>query len=95
MFDHNRHKHETVDDYAYVVAQSENHRAILCRDGIQWIIQRKRAGISQWRSLHFVTTRAALVTLWPGKDALSRAAIEALPEHARQFDPNAIANSWN
>lgn len=42
------------------------HRVILCRHGIQWIIQRTKIvkGETQWRSISFCVTRKALERNW-------------------------------
>ncbi|MDO5612927.1 MAG: hypothetical protein Q4G14_06755 [Paracoccus sp. (in: a-proteobacteria)] len=62
---------EESDDYAGEVFRRGRHRVIICPQGLQWIVQRQRcskAGHRRWRSLHYCTTRAALVRLWHGEE---------------------------
>lgn len=48
---------ETADSYAAVVAQlNDQWRVIECRDGIQWILQRRdgqRAGQPRWMGVRY------------------------------------------
>lgn len=70
---------ERDDDYGNITAQlGPDNRVILCPEGLQWIVQRKGAGI--WRSLHYCTSRAGVIRRvrgLPGWEAL-----EALPDRA-------------
>lgn len=51
---------EEADDYPRVVCQLNDHwRVILCKDGIQWILQ-KWAG-QRWRGRSYCTTKSALL----------------------------------
>ena len=55
---------ETSDDYgAVLVVLDHRHRVIICRDGIQWIIQRRKPGgaARPWRGVSYHTTRNALI----------------------------------
>lgn len=46
---------ESDDDYSNVIAQlGPTHRVIVCKDNIQWIVQRRK---DSWRSLHYLTSR--------------------------------------
>jgi hypothetical protein len=55
---------EEADDYPAVVAQlSDNWRIIVCRSGIQWILQRRggeRHGRARWEGRSYCRTREAL-----------------------------------
>lgn len=45
---------ETTDDYLGVITQlCERHRVIVCRDAVQWIVQRRKNGGAErpWRAL--------------------------------------------
>ncbi|MCR9151252.1 MAG: hypothetical protein NXH83_13845 [Rhodobacteraceae bacterium] len=82
--------HETADDYVGTVAQlNATWRVIVCRDGIQWILQRRKNGGAErpWRSVHYCQTRKALTrlcaTLCGRVDPLALATLHALPEHIR------------
>ena len=77
---------ETSDDYGGVVAQlSPEWRVIVCRDGLQWVLQRRKNGGAErpWRARHYCRTRRALVRLcasvcWP-VDPDAQAALQRLP----------------
>jgi hypothetical protein len=54
---------ETADGYARVVVMlSPSLRVIECRDGIQWILQRRKKGGAErpWRGVGYFRTRKAL-----------------------------------
>lgn len=58
---------ESDDAYRSVIAElSPGWRVIVCRDGIQWIVQRRRAAGrhgGRWRGVHYCRTRDALIRL--------------------------------
>lgn len=60
-----RQHHETADDYLGLVAQfDERWRVIVCKDGIQWILQRRdaeRSGQPRWKAVSMSQTRDALI----------------------------------
>lgn len=75
------HQHETSDSYAAVVAHlTDNLRVISCKDGIQWVLQKRGGGSAKrpWRAKGYFLTRKALTrvsaTLGAPTDEL-----EALP----------------
>jgi hypothetical protein len=56
--------HETSDTYGAILAiLDQGHRVIVCKDGIQWITQRRKSGGADrpWRALGYYTTRNALI----------------------------------
>ena len=66
---------ERDEGYSGVVAiLASGWRVILCKDGLQWIVQHKGAG-RDWRSLRFCASKAGLL------DSL-RLAPAASPENA-------------
>jgi hypothetical protein len=75
------HHHETSDTYTGVVARlCPRHRVIICKDAIQWILQRRdaqRAGRPRWTGIGYFRTRSALI-------AVSRTV-------CARIDPNAMA----
>ena len=79
---------ETADSYAAVVAQlNDQWRVIECRDGIQWILQRRdgqRAGQPRWMGVRYFRTREALITasraLCGCCDPAARGVLAALPD---------------
>ncbi len=76
---------ESADAYVRVIARHGRHRVILCRDGIQWIIQRRKSGVTgRWKALSYCTTRAALIRLWPTSEGPVPPEIAALPEKIRR-----------
>lgn len=54
-------KSESSPDYYRVIAQlNSDWRLILCKSGIQWILQ-KRRGLSKWEGRWFVRTKQGLL----------------------------------
>tara|TARA_R100000789_G_scaffold18503_1_gene21325 strand:- start:1077 stop:1499 length:423 start_codon:yes stop_codon:yes gene_type:complete len=78
---------ERDDHYRSVVCQIDGWRVIVCRDGIQWIIQRRRrAGRRQveWKGRSYCTTRDTLIREWRRHTDDEGAFLAAsLPERAR------------
>ena len=76
---------ERDEGYSGVVAiLASGWRVILCKDGLQWIVQHKGAG-RDWRSLRFCASKAGLLDslrLAPAASPEARRAIAALPENA-------------
>lgn len=78
-------RRESAENYAIIIFVSANYRVIVCRDGIQWIIQNRRgksgAG-ARWRSISYCTTRKALIREWHAKtgDYHGAVALGKLPE---------------
>jgi hypothetical protein len=72
---------EEAEDYRAIVARlNERWRVIVCKDGIQWILQRQygtRDGKPIWRSKSFCRNREAL--------------IRVCRKHAGEIDPKAMA----
>lgn len=73
-------KSEEADDYHAIVAQlSDGWRVIVCKTGIQWILQRrsspKRPPTNDWRGRSYCRTSEAL--------------IRCAREHAGEIDPAA------
>ena len=76
---------ETRDGYGRVIFSNGCHRVILCKDGIQWIIQRRRpnalAGRAAWDALAYCTTKKALIRLSRPLFGLIPPEIAGLPDH--------------
>lgn len=70
---------EASDDYSRVVAQSGPVRAAVCKDGIQWLLQR-RSG-NRWRSEAYCRTREALVRHWRNATGDDGAALGIIATH--------------
>lgn len=74
---------EQAEDYPHVVATLNSEwRVICCRDGIQWILQRKTGG--RWRSLAYCRTRDGLLRCIReagiSSDATEASELSQLPE---------------
>ena len=76
---------ERDEGYSGVVARvAPGWRVILCKDGLQWIVQHKGTG-RDWRSLRFCATKAGLldsIRLAQNVSAEARRMIAELPENA-------------
>lgn len=83
---------ETRDGYCRTIVSDGSHRVILCKDGIQWIIQRRRpnaeAGRAAWDALGYCTSKTALMRLSRPLFGLIPPEIDGLPDHCRR--PTAI-----
>jgi len=79
---------ETTDDYLREIIRYKNHRIILCKDCIQWIVQRAKPvpdNVAQprWRAVGYYATKDALMRHWDGLQAASAPTeIAALPDYA-------------
>ena len=77
---------ERDDNYAHVIANPlPRWRIIMCRDGVQWIIQKKEAShAGPWRAEGYYTCRESLIKacgrLGLLSDANTEAVLHALPE---------------
>jgi hypothetical protein len=74
---------ERDEDYPTVVRLCDTVRVIECKDGIQWILQR-RSG-DQWKGLAYCRTRAALIREVSGLLGHVPEALFHLPEHHDGF----------
>jgi hypothetical protein len=80
--------HETADDYLRVIARlCRQHRVVVCKDSIQWILQRRKKGGAErpWRSAGYFRTCDALIrvsaSLCGRVDPAAMAILAALPSH--------------
>lgn len=78
---------ETSDNYHGELFRAGKVRVALCRDGIQWLIQRQtraeRSRGAGWRSFGYFTTREALTRLWREVSGADHPDLAALPDHVR------------
>ncbi|MFT6527178.1 MAG: hypothetical protein ACJAXG_001125 [Celeribacter sp.] len=75
---------ETSDQYARVIALGTNARVIECRQGLQWIIQRKKGGTQpRWLSLGYCTSKTTVLRLWTGLGETPCPNLAALPDRMR------------
>ncbi len=82
---------ESAGDFSAVIARSNKVRVIVCKDGIQWIIQKRaglRRGQPRWDSVSYCLTRKALIRLCRasegGSDPDFLRELEMLPEFFRR-----------
>ena len=68
-------KRETSDSYEGVICRiAKTHRVILCKDGLQWIIQSsdgERGGRRRWTGKSYTTSRDKLIKLCRRLDGFS------------------------
>jgi len=82
---------EREDGYIATVAQfNQRWRLVLCKDQIQWIIQRKESSRrGDWRGLKYLTSRESVFAACGKLELLSDPKVEeilnALPEQARDY----------
>lgn len=85
------HKERDDDYYRVITKINDRWRVIVCRDGIQWILQKqdgKRGGKARWTGVSYCTTRSALIRVTAGKcgnlKSGSMDCLNALPEKIEQ-----------
>ncbi len=66
---------EGSEAYYRIIALCVNYRIILCKDAIQWIIQRRirgraRGAGARWKALRYPTTKSVLIRDWHELTAL-------------------------
>lgn len=73
---------ETHDNYHGVILRRGRFRIVLCRNGVQWIIQKgKQSGPHmRWRGQSYCRTKKALVRLWTQLSTSSALALDLLPD---------------
>lgn len=78
---------ETADNWpSVIVVLSPGWRVIVCRDGLQWIIQHRKKGGAErpWRAVRYCRTRKALLRLCAAfcepLDPAAQAVLGALPK---------------
>lgn len=70
---------ETLDTYRDELFRHQGYRVIVCKDRIQWILQRQRPSGAKWMALGYFRTRKALQRLWTGLHGRPAPQIAALP----------------
>jgi hypothetical protein len=87
------HMRETSDNYCREIFRHGNHRIILCKDGIQWIIQRHKVSKStragqRWKAIAYPCTKNTLTRLWASNTGdLCPDTLGGLPEYANRMRP--------
>ena len=82
------HRERDLDYRGVIAVLGDGWRVIECRDGLQWIIQRRDAGDphrAHWRGVSFHLSREALIAasgrLCAAPDPAALAILAALPAH--------------
>ncbi len=75
---------EEADNYRGEVFRHGDFRVAVCRDGIQWLFQRRRAtrtvGGAAWRTLGYCVTRKALARLYQAHIGVTPPELAELPD---------------
>ena len=75
---------ETADGYRGTLIDFGRYRLAVCRDGLQWLYQRRRPGFAgggaQWDTLGYCVTRAALIRLHHSHSGTDAPEMARLPE---------------
>lgn len=83
-------RRETGDEYVKVLFRRGRFRVVICRDGIQWLFQRRRThvrpGGTAWDTLGYCTSRKALMRLSRSNFGKSWPELSSLPERFKQGD---------
>lgn len=84
---------ESSDGYRGELHRMGRWRIALCRDGIQYLLQRQRPGkagvAAAWDSISYCTTRATLSRLWRRETGDAGEILARLPERAPKLDLSA------
>lgn len=80
---------ECANSYSGELFRQGRFRVILCRDGIQWILQRQKGHAGEgagprWQALGYFVTREALARLWHQKTGVHSPQIAAMPDRLRR-----------
>ena len=86
-------RRERDDDYGDVIVHlTPRSRIIVCKDGIQWILQQRSVAppnTGTWSGKSYSTTRSGLIAACSDRELLSdpsaRQALDALPSDVRTF----------
>jgi hypothetical protein len=83
---------ETADAYAGEVFRKGRYRVAVCRDGIQWLFQRRRPrespGGAAWDTLGYCVSRKGLMRLHRAHIGPEAPEILTLPEQIERRRPN-------
>ena len=81
---------ETSDTYRGVLFRSDRFRVAICRDGLQWLFQRRRIhpapGGAAWDTLGYCVTRKALARLYREHMGSEPPELFDFPGHLRRGD---------
>lgn len=88
-----RSHRESSDDYGGEIHRLGTWRVAICRDGLQYLLQRRRPGYAgvgtAWDSMSYCVTLAALLRLWRRDTGDAGTCLEILPGRAPLFDREA------
>ena len=79
---------ETADGYRGVILDLGRYRVAVCRDGLQWLYQRRRPGFAgvgtAWDTLGYCLTRESVIRLHRSHTGGDAPALLNLPDRFRQ-----------
>lgn len=91
-----RDHRESSDAYRGELRRLGRWRVALCRDGIQYLLQRQRPGKAgvgaAWDSVSYCVTLTALLRIWRRETGDAGQALMHLPERAPMLDQSARQN---
>ena len=80
-------KRETDDNYRGEIFRSGDWRIAVCKDHLQWLVQRRTRANSaagpRWVSQAYCATQKGLVLSWPSTERAGILFIETLPRHVK------------
>lgn len=83
-------RRETANGYRGVILTLGQYRVAVCRDGLQWLFQRRRPGFAgegpAWDSIGYCVTRNALMRLQRSHMGTDAPALLSLPERFKPED---------
>lgn len=72
---------EKDDHYVGEIFHEGRNRAIICKDALQWIVQKHRGGPEErWVAIGYRVTRKVLLTLWTASTGGVGPEVACLPE---------------
>jgi hypothetical protein len=81
---------ESADGYRGVLIDLGSYRVAVCRDDLQWLLQRRRPGFAgvgpAWDAISFCTTRTALIRVQRSKMGVVAPALLNLTERFKSGD---------
>lgn len=87
---------ESSDNYRNEIFRNGRYRIALCKDGIQWLLQKQdRSKGSRWRSERYFTTRASIASQWQSATGQLTVPdeVESLPEFVSAYRRSGLSPS--
>lgn len=91
-----RQHHDTADQYAQsIVTLKAAWRGIICKHGVQWILQRrdaKRSGQARWRAVGYFCTKSALIRVSRTSCGAIAPAVQTAPDALPEMIRKGVRN---